>query len=111
MKPKLSMLRMIVKCGEDSSCLDVKAKMERRVLLKLIKGRYSGISGGARQGDGVKREDRLCKKCTRNEVEDVSHWLLRCPAWNSLRQPLLPVFQSHTEDAEGMYSSPTVPCL
>ena len=55
MKPKLSMLRMIVKCGEDSSCLDVKAKMERRVLLKLIKGRYSGISGGARQVTGEER--------------------------------------------------------
>ena len=50
---------------------------------------------------GVKREDRLCKECTRNEVEDVTHWLLRCPAWNSHQQPLLPEVQSHTEDAEG----------
>ena len=50
---------------------------------------------------GVKREDRLCKECTRNEVEDVTHWLLTCPAWNSHRQPLLPEVQSHTEDAEG----------
>ena len=39
--------------------------------------------------------------CTSNEVEDVTHWLLRCPAWNSLRQPLLPEVRSHTEDAEG----------
>ena len=38
MKPKLSMLRRIVKCGEESSCADVKAKRERRVLLKLRGG-------------------------------------------------------------------------
>ena len=31
MKPKLSMLRRIVECGEESSCADVKAKRERRV--------------------------------------------------------------------------------
>ena len=38
---------------------------------------------------GVKREDRVCKECGSGEVEGVTHWLLRCPAWSSLRQPLL----------------------
>ena len=30
---------------------------------------------------GVKRDERIC--------EDVCHWLLRCPAWDCIRQPLL----------------------
>ena len=100
MKPKLSMLRRIVECGEESSCADVKAKRERRVLLKL-RGGTAAFQVETGRWQGVKREDRLCKECTRNEVEDVTHWLLRCPAWNSHRQPLLPEVQSHTEDAEG----------
>ena len=99
MKPKLSMLRRIVECGEESSCADVKAKRERRVLLKL-RGGTAAFQVETGRWQGVKREDRLCKECTRNEVEDVMHWLLRCPAWNSHRQPLLPEVQSHTEEAE-----------
>ena len=82
MKPKLSMLRRIVECGEESSCADVKAKRERTVLLKLRGGTVAfQVETGRWQG--VKIEDRQCKECTRNEVEDVTHWLLRCPAWNS----------------------------
>ena len=34
----------IVKCGEESSCADVKLKSERRVMK-----RHSGIPGGDRQ--------------------------------------------------------------
>ena len=97
MKPKLSMLRRIVECGEESSCADVKAKRERRVLLKLRGGTVAfQVETGSWQG--VKREDRLCKECTRNEVEDVTHWLLRCPAWNSYRQSLLP--ELHTQNTQ-----------
>ena len=32
---------------------------------------------------GVKRKERICKECNSGEVEDVVHWLLRCPLWNS----------------------------
>ena len=49
----------------------------------------------------VKRKDRVCKECSSVEVEDVTHWLLRCPAWSSHRQPLLAFAQSHTENQEG----------
>ena len=75
------------------------------------KGRHSSFSGGDRQVAEVKREDRLCKECTRTEVEDVTHWLLRCPAWNSHRQPLLPVVQSHTEDADGTAHLLSLACI
>ena len=37
-KPKLAMLRKIVKCSEESSCADLKSKRERRVMLKLRGG-------------------------------------------------------------------------
>ena len=41
----------------------------------------------------MKREDRLCKECTRIEVEDVTHWLLRCVQHGT-------AIDSQTEDAE-----------
>ena len=34
----------------------------------------------------------MCKECGSGEVEDVSHWLLRCAAWEELRQPLVQLF-------------------
>ena len=72
MKPKLSMLRRTVECGEESSCAVVKAKRERRVLLKL-RGGTAAFQVETGRWQGVKREDRLCKECTSNEVEDVTH--------------------------------------
>ena len=35
-KPKLSMLKMLVDCGVESSCAYVKSKSERRILMKLM---------------------------------------------------------------------------
>ena len=36
----------------------------------------------------MKREERICKECQSGEIEDVCHWLLQCPAWDHIRQPL-----------------------
>ena len=41
------------------------------------------------------REQRVCKECSSGEVEDVCHWMLRCPAWDSLRQPLVDEVSQH----------------
>ena len=37
----------------------------------------------------MNREERVCKDCQCQEVEDVCHWLIQCPAWDHLRQPLM----------------------
>ena len=37
----------------------------------------------------VTRNNRVCKECQSGEVEDVCHWLLQCPTWDHIRQPLL----------------------
>jgi len=40
---------------------------------------------------GVERKERTCKECQSEEVEveDVCQWLLQCPPWDHLRQPLV----------------------
>ena len=35
---------------------------------------------------GLKREERLCKQCRREEVEDEEHFLLRCEGWTQERE-------------------------
>ena len=99
-KPKLTMLRKIVECGEESSCADLKSKRERMVMLKL-RGGTAAFQVETGRWQGVMREDRVCKECNSGEVEDVTHWLLRCSAWSSHHQPLLAFVQSPTEDEEG----------
>ena len=49
--------------------------------------------GGGKEG--MRREERVCKECESGEVEDVEHWLLRCVAWKTLREPLLWRAQEH----------------
>ena len=43
--------------------------------------------------------ERTCKECNSGEVEDVIHCLLRCPTWNSQRQPLMKMIQPSQDDA------------
>ena len=56
------------------------------------------VSGGDSRWQGVKRKDRVCKECNSGEVEDVTHWLLRCPAWSSHQQPLLTFAHPNAEE-------------
>ena len=39
----------------------------------------------------MERKERTCKECQSEEVEveDVCQWLLQCPSWDHLRQPLV----------------------
>ena len=40
----------------------------------------------ARSGQGG---ESICRECQCQEVEDVCHWLIQCPARDHLRQPLM----------------------
>ena len=84
-KPKLSTMQTIImECGEESRCAGIKMKSERRMILKL-RGGTAPLQGEMGRWWEVKREERTCKECNSGEVEDVIHWLLRCPTWNSQR--------------------------
>ena len=45
----------------------------------LQKGRHSGIAW----------DNRLCKCCSRNDIEDEYHFILVCPFYLDLRQKLI----------------------
>ena len=46
--------------------------------LRIETGRWSGL----------KREERSCRQCTVEEVEDEEHFLLRCEGWRQRREML-----------------------
>ena len=97
-KPKLSVMQtMIMECGEASRCAGIRLKSERRMLLKL-RGGTAPLQVEMGRWRGVKREDRTCKECNSGEVEDVEHWLMRCPAWNNQRESLLKLIQPDRDD-------------
>ena len=86
-KPKLRILKEIADLKLESRCALVKKKRERSMLMKL-RGGTAAFQVEVGRWRGVKREERICKECQSGEIEDVCHWLLQCPAWDHIRQPL-----------------------
>ena len=96
-KPKLSTMQTIIMECEESRCAGIKMKSERRMILKFPGG-TAPLQVEMGRWQGVKREERTCKECNSGEGEDVIHWLLRCPTWNSQRQSLMKMIQPSQDD-------------
>ena len=96
-KPKLSVLKKIAEYEEESSCANVKMKSERRVLIKL-RGGTAPFQLETGRWHGLKREERVCKDS--GEVEDVIHWLIRCPAWIKHHEALLKQCHDHSSNSD-----------
>ena len=92
-KPKLSMLKMLVDCGAESSCAYVKSKSERRIWMKL-RGGTAPLQIEMGRWQGIRREERLCKQCDSGVVGDVYHWMVECNAFGSAREPLLELMEN-----------------
>ena len=88
-KSKLGVLKKLVELEEDLiyRCAGWKVKSERRMLLKL-RGGTAVFQVELGRWHGVRREDRMYKECNSGEVEDVVHWLVRCPLWRRIRESL-----------------------
>ena len=87
-RPKLCMMKQIAELEFESSCAVMKRKRDRRMMIKL-RGGTAAFQIEMGRWQGVEREERVCRECLSGEVEDVCHWLLRCPAWDHLRLPLV----------------------
>ena len=84
-KPKLRILKEFADLKLESRCALVKKKRERLMLMKL-RGGTAAFQVEVGRWRGVNRDERICR--VHGEVEDVCHWLLRCPAWDHIRHPL-----------------------
>ena len=46
---------------------------------------------------GVRREERVCRNCRSEEVENVEHWLLRCTGMAEVREKLIMTMRKTVE--------------
>ena len=87
-KPKLCVLNSVFVSGLNGRCWKVQEKSHRRMLM-MLRGGSAPLQIETGRWKGVPREERLCRECGMNEVEDCDHWLLRCSRWDIERQHLL----------------------
>ena len=83
-KPKLSMLKKI-------------AEYEG---LHKAEGRYFTVSNGDRQMAWIEKRGKGMKECDSGEVEDVVHWMIRCPAWIGHCEALLKQCHDHSSNSD-----------
>ena len=88
-KPKLEVLkRMIVYKDCKGRSAQIESKEVQRMVTKLRGGTAQlRIETGRCKGEG--REERKCKECSGQEVEDAKHFLLKCARWQDEREELI----------------------
>ena len=79
-RSKLEVMRGLLAIDGKRRCVDVNCKRRRRILAKL-RGGTAALRIETGRWSGLKREERLCRQCGLEEVEDVEHFLLRCEGW------------------------------
>ena len=77
------MMKEIVALELESSCVVLKRKRDKRMMIKL-RGGTAVFQIEVGRWQGVERKERTCKECQSGEVEGV-----QCSAWEHLRQPLV----------------------
>ena len=53
-------------------------KCKRRRILVQLRGGTTALEVETGRWRGVRREERVCRNCRSEEMENVEHWLLRC---------------------------------
>ena len=74
-KPKLCVLNSVFVNGLNGRCWKEQEKNHRRMLI-MLRGGSAPLQIETGRWKGVPREERFCRECGMNEVEDCDHWLL-----------------------------------
>ena len=87
-RSKLVEVRKLIKKECEARCVEVKCRRRRRILAKL-RGGTAGLEVETGRWRGVSREERVCKNCQSEEMEDVEHLLMRCSSVADEREKLV----------------------
>ena len=66
------------------------------IMIKLRGATAPLIEMGRCQGVG--REERECKQCNSDKMDDVCHWRVECDVFDFVREPLLKLMDHVDED-------------
>ena len=72
-RSKLEVLRGLLAIDGKARCVAVNCKRQRRMVAKL-RGETVALRIETGRWNGLKREERSCKQCTVEEVEDEEHF-------------------------------------
>ena len=84
-KAKLKVLRMIVDKDCKGRSAQIESKEVRRMVTKL-RGGTAQLHIETRRWKREGREEKKCKECSEQEVEDAKHFLLKCARWQDERK-------------------------
>ena len=85
---KLAEVQKLVEKGYEARCVEMKWKRRRRILVQL-RGGTTALEVETGRWWGVRREERVCRNCRSEEVENVEQWLLRCAGMAEERDKLI----------------------
>ena len=80
---KLDMLQRLLNTGCKLRCVDVISKRVWRIVAKL-RGGMAELRVETGRWCGLKREERLCKQCTQQFIENEEYFLLKC--WSVMEE-------------------------
>ena len=86
-KSKLNLLHKIFDLSLSQRCWIVRDRAMRSMLVKL-RGGTAHFEVETGRWRGVEREERACRECSVDKIEDTCHRVISCPAWNNQRQLL-----------------------
>ena len=93
---KLEMIGKLMDNECKARCVGVDCKRRRRMLTKL-RGGTAELRIEIGRWHGLRREDRVCKKCGNGEVEDINHFVMRCAYVVKERERLENLMSSRVE--------------
>ena len=77
----------------ESRVMNIMNKKHRRMLM-MIRGGTVRLRIETGRWRGEAREERICRECDLGKIEDVQHWIMRCPAGSYWRGKLKELMSS-----------------
>ncbi len=77
----------------------------------MLRGGIVPLMIESRRWQGLPREERRCRECQSGKIEDVSHWLLECDAWDTKRQTLLQCMNQIINDFDNLGDDDKLICV
>ena len=80
-----------------------KSRRKGALLAQLRSGHHRKLGYYKKKVDTTNTETGECKRCDTKEIDDVEHWLAKCPQGSAARQK---IFGTHTVDVMELATSP-----
>ena len=92
---KLTFLKSLKEVYKSEKYLKINNFGNRRAITKLRTSNHT-LAIAAGRWTNIERENRLCKQCTENKIEDEIHFLFQCTKYTAERQKTFETIKTKT---------------